>query len=75
MKHVHVRCRLETKQDYSSNEWKSKNTADLVVLIGETISLFFSLLNLVGIFTHHFFMLNIVVEPSAGSASIASVVN
>jgi len=43
-----------------------------VFLIGETISLFFSLLNLVGIFTHHLFMLNIVVEPSAGSAKIAS---
>jgi hypothetical protein len=43
-----------------------------VVLIGETSSLFFSLLNLVGILTHHFFMLNIVVEPSAGSASFAS---
>jgi hypothetical protein len=27
-----------------------------VVLISETISLFFSLLNLVGIFTHHFFV-------------------
>ena len=45
---------------------------DLVVLIGGTISLFFSLLNLVGIFTHHFFVLNIIVEPSAGSASIAA---
>jgi len=43
-----------------------------VVLIGETISLFFSLLNLVGIFAHHFFMLNIVVEPSAGSANIVA---
>jgi hypothetical protein len=45
---------------------------NLVVLICETISLFFSLLNLVGIFTHHFFMLNIFVEPSAGSVSIVA---
>ena len=45
---------------------------DLVVLIGETISLFFSQLNLVGIFTHHFFVMNIVVETSAGSANIAA---
>jgi len=44
----------------------------LVVRIGETISLFFSQLNLVGIFTHHFFVMNIVVEPSAGSANIAA---
>jgi len=29
------------------------------------------MLNLVGIFTHHFFVLNIFVELSAGSASIA----
>ena len=43
-----------------------------VALLGETISLFFSPLNLVGIIAHHFFMLNIVVEPSAGSAKIAA---
>ena len=53
--HVHVRCRLETKQDYSSNEWKSKNTADPVVLIGETISLFFSPVELGGYFYPPFF--------------------
>ena len=40
-----------------------------VVLVGETISLFFSLLNLVGIFTHHFFALNTFAEPSAGPES------
>jgi hypothetical protein len=28
-------------------------------------------LDLVGIFTHHFFVLNIFIELSAGSASIA----
>ena len=51
---------------------KAEHFPNLVVLIGETISLFFSQLNLVGIFTHHFFVMNIVVEPSAGSANIAS---
>ena len=51
---------------------KAEHFPNLVVLIGETISLFFSQLNLVGIFTHHFFMLNIFVEPSAGSAKIAA---
>ena len=45
---------------------KAEHFPNLVVLIGETISLFFSQLNLVGIFTHHFFMLNIFVEPSGG---------
>ena len=48
---------------------KAEQFANLVVLIGETISLFFSQLNLVGIFTHHFFMLKIAVEPNAGSSS------
>ena len=43
---------------------------DPVVLIGETISLFFSQLNLVGIFTHHFFVLKIFVESRALSASL-----
>jgi hypothetical protein len=51
---------------------KAEQFPNLVVLTGETISLFFSQLNLVGIFTHHFFVLNIVVEPSVGSASIAA---
>ena len=40
-----------------------------VVLVSETISLFFSLLNLVGIFAHHFFALNTFAEPSAGPES------
>ena len=48
---------------------KAEQFPNLVVLIGETISLFFSQLNLVGIFTHHFFMLNIAVEPNAGPSS------
>jgi hypothetical protein len=50
---------------------KAEQLPNLVVLIGEPISLFFSQLNLVGIFAHHFFMLNIFVEPSAGSTNIA----
>ena len=41
-----------------------------VVIIGETISLFFSPVELGGYFYPPFFMLNIVVEPRAGSANI-----
>ena len=51
---------------------KAEQFPNLVVLTGETISLFFSQLNLVGIFTHHFFILNIFVEPFTGSANIVS---
>ena len=42
---VRQECRIKNAEQF----------ADLVVSISETISLFFSLLNLVGVRAHHFF--------------------
>ena len=43
-----------------------------VVLIGETISLFFSPVELGGYFYPPFFLLNLFVEPNAMSANIST---
>ena len=50
---------------------KAEQFPNLVVLIGETISLIFFPVELGGYFYPPFFMLNIVVEPSAGSARVS----
>ena len=50
---------------------KAEQFPNLVVLIGETISLIFFPVELGGYFYPPFFLLNIVVEPSAGSARVS----
>ena len=67
-----LRVGQPSKRSENSAKKNVEQFADLVVVIDETTSLFFSQLNSVGFLTHLFLCLNIFVEPSEDSVNISA---